>query len=199
MSLLNLGLQCVGLMRGEMPAEYEIAIKNCNSMAEIRKANSGPSFVDSVTESLSPCITLLNDLFLRLKLKDKAVQTFFAASDAAIQLFWSAVLSVEHTLEYNVSYSKANIQSKQDLLEFMEHCCQCRHYSFDILKCGSSACTFCKPPRLPEKEFNKLHHLPDPVIGDDHHYLPFEKVFGTTTTEKDRPSAQKSMDGGSLH
>lgn len=28
--------------------------------------------------------------------------------------------------------------------------------------------------------------MPDPVIGDDHHYLPFEEVFGTDTTEKDR-------------
>ena len=54
MALLNLGLQCVGLMRKEMPAEYETAIKNCNSMAEIRKAKSGPLFVDAVTESLPP-------------------------------------------------------------------------------------------------------------------------------------------------
>ena len=44
-----------------MPAKYETAIKNCNSMAEIRKAKSGPLFVDAVTESLSPCIILLND------------------------------------------------------------------------------------------------------------------------------------------
>ena len=40
MSLLNLGLQCVGLMRKEMPTQYEMAIKNCNSMADIRKVSS---------------------------------------------------------------------------------------------------------------------------------------------------------------
>ena len=78
----------------------------------------------------------------------------------------------------------------------MSHCCQSRHYSFDILKCGSSACEFCKPPRLPQEVFRKVHHLPDPVIGDDHHYLLFEEVFGTDTTEKDTLSAQKSKDGG---
>ena len=50
MSLLNLGL---GLMRKEMPTQYEMAIKNCNSMAYIRRVNSGPSFVDAVTVSLS--------------------------------------------------------------------------------------------------------------------------------------------------
>ena len=26
--------------------------------------------------------------------------------------------------------------------------------------------------------------MPDPVIGDDDHYLPFEEVFGTDTTER---------------
>ena len=143
MSLLNLGLQCVGLMRREMPAQYESAIKNCNSMAEIRKASTGPSFVDTVTDSLSPCITLLTDLFSRLKLKGEPVQSFFATSDAEIKEFWSAVLSVDHTLQYDVSYSKANVQGKQHLLDFMSHCCQSRHYSFDILKCRSSACEFC--------------------------------------------------------
>ena len=196
MSLLNLGLQCVGLMRTEMPAQYERAIKNCNSMADIRRVNSGPSFVDAVTDSLSPCIVLLNDLFSRLKLKEEAVQCFFAASDSEIKEFWSAVLHIDKNLEYEVSYSKANVQGKQDLLKFMDHCCRCRHYSFDILKCGSSACTICKLPRLSQDVFSKLHHLPDPIIGDDQHYLNFEEVFGTDTTEKDRPSAQKSKDGG---
>jgi len=66
----------------------------------------------------------------------------------------------------------------------------------DILKCSLPNCTFCKPPHLPKEDFVKLHHLPDPVIGDDDHYQPFSKVFGTHTTEKDRPSAQKSKDSG---
>jgi len=164
-------------------------------MAEIRKVGSGPAFVDAVSDSLSPCIVLLNDLFSRLKLKDEPVQCFFAASDAEIKEFWSAVLRVDSTLEY-VSYSKANVSGQQSLLDFMDHCCQRRHYSFDILKCGLPNCTICKPPRLPKEDFVKLHHLPDPVIGDDDHYQPFSKVFGTQTTEKDWPSAQKSKDGG---
>ena len=184
MSLLNLGLQCVGLMRKEMPTQYEMAIKNCNSMAEIRKVSSGLAFVDAVSDSLSPCM-LLNDLFSWLKLKDEPVQCFFAASDAEIKEFWSAVLRVDSTLEYDVSYSKANVSGQQSLLDFMDHCCQRRHYSFDILKCGLPNCSICKAPRLLKEEFDKLHHLPDPVIGDDDHYQPFNKVFGTQTTEKD--------------
>ena len=35
MSVVNLGLQSVGVMRKEMPAEAEKAIKNCNSLKQI--------------------------------------------------------------------------------------------------------------------------------------------------------------------
>ena len=34
--------------------------------------------------------------------------------------------------------------------------------------------------------------LPDPVPGEDGHYLPFESVYGTTTSEKDRPSLSQT-------
>ena len=36
--------------------------------------------------------------------------------------------------------------------------------------------------------FSSLRCLPDPVLGEDGHYLPFNDVFGKPTTEKDRPS-----------
>ena len=36
--------------------------------------------------------------------------------------------------------------------------------------------------------FSSLRFLPDPVLGEDGHYLPFNDVFGKPTTEKDRPS-----------
>lgn len=78
----------------------------------------------------------------------------------------------------------------------MAHCCKSRHYYFGILKCGSLNCNICKVPRLPQEVFSTLHHLPDPILGEEAHFVPFESVYGTDTTEKDRPSAQKSRDGG---
>ena len=38
MAVVNLGLQCVGLMRGKMPEEFEEAIAGCNNLSELRKA-----------------------------------------------------------------------------------------------------------------------------------------------------------------
>ena len=36
--------------------------------------------------------------------------------------------------------------------------------------------------------FAKLHHLPDPLPGNDGHYKPFSEAFGEPTAEDHRPS-----------
>ena len=82
MSILNLGLQCVGLMRQEMDVESEEIMSQCNSMTDIRKASEKtPNLKENLKESLNPTITLLNDVFQRLQLKDKNFETFEAASE----------------------------------------------------------------------------------------------------------------------
>ena len=43
---------------------------------------------------------------------------------------------------------------------------------------------------MPRELFVLLHHLPDPVPGEEGHYKPFSEVFGTFTTEEYRPSLQ---------
>ena len=52
---------------------------------------------------------------------------------------------------------------------FLEHCCEERHYFFDILKCGSSECRICKPPTLSTELFQNIKHFPDLTPGTDGH------------------------------
>ena len=66
------------------------------------------------------------------------------------------------------------------------------HYCFQIKKCGSVECTMCKPPKLPRDIFDTIHFLPDPIQGDDGHYMIFEKLLGSNTDESHQPSLQKS-------
>ena len=61
MSILNLGLQSIGLMRSEMSAEAESALKNCSSLSLLRK--EGQPYRE---ERNSNCTTAL----LMNKLKD---------------------------------------------------------------------------------------------------------------------------------
>ena len=72
----------------------------------------------------------------------------------------------------------------------MEHCCQQRHYTFCVKKCGKDDCRICLPVRMDSTMFQTLRFLPDPMLVSDGHYSPFEDAFNSSTSEKDRPSLQ---------
>lgn len=99
MSVLNIGLQSVGVMRKEMSDECETIMKSCNSMEDIRKAalsNSG--FQTSFTDSLQSTMTLLTAILSRLSLKEPpSLQT--ACSEEEIDNFWQNVRLVDSTLQ----------------------------------------------------------------------------------------------------
>lgn len=67
MSILNLGCQSIGLMRTQMSEPAEAALKNCNSIALLRKA--GEPFKDEIAKSLESTTSLLSDVISRLQLK----------------------------------------------------------------------------------------------------------------------------------
>ena len=87
--------------------------------------------------------------------------------------FWSAVIVVDATLQEGGRCRKDNLDQHSSIAEFISHCCQSTQYTFDILKCGKATCTLCKPVKLPADVFQKLHHIPHPVLGEDNHYKPF--------------------------
>ena len=71
MSLLNLGLQCIGLLRKKMDDGYESAVANCNSIAQLRKvAEKNPTMKDGTLDSISPVKILMSSVFQRLELNN---------------------------------------------------------------------------------------------------------------------------------
>ena len=199
MSILNLGLQCVGLARAEMPAEFEKEVKKCSNISELRRISSCCNGIEAAVQgSLSPVKSLLNSIFTRLKLHEETFCTFESASPHDISDFWSTIIALDATLEEGGTYRKDNISSHHKIVEFINHCCKCSHYTFDILKCGQNSCTICKPIKVPVDVFKKLRHFPHPTPGEDGHYLPFSNVFHTETTEEHRPSFKKTRNGKTL-
>jgi hypothetical protein len=63
MSVLNLGLQCVGLARMRMGEEFENEVAKCNSVSELRRHLDGKQ--QFVKDSLSPVKILLCQIFSR--------------------------------------------------------------------------------------------------------------------------------------
>lgn len=118
MSILNLGLQCVGLMRQEMGVEFEEIMSKCNSMNDIRKAaEESPSLKEGLKQSLNPMITLLNDVFKRLQLKNENFETFEAASELDMDILWNSLLLLDPTLTKD-DKSWANIKNKVEYLKY---------------------------------------------------------------------------------
>ena len=184
--ILNIGLQAIGLMRSCMSAEHEKSLSTCNAMKEIRKL-SNPGFEEALCDSLESVKLLMSSVFQRLVLKDKPFQIFKAASKHQMDALWNVVGDVDPNLKVHMK-GKKDLRKCPVLKAFMDHCCQIRHYSFSIKKCGKQECNICLPPRLQPDVFSTLAFLPDPVPADDQHYKKFDDIYGTLTSEKHRPS-----------
>ena len=195
MSIVNLGLQCVGVMRTEGTEEFERSIKHANNLSQIREASS--NYKADIKMSVQSPIELLSSITERLELKGKPFSVFDSASEDEIKDFWESLHFIDPLIQDSDS-SKAVLSSRPQLQAFMEHCCQQRHYTFCIKKCGNAECHICTPVRMDADVFQVLHFLPDPILGSDGHYLPFDDVFRSQTSEKDRPSLQAQKQKKSL-
>uniref|UniRef100_A0A1X7TY78 Uncharacterized protein n=1 Tax=Amphimedon queenslandica TaxID=400682 RepID=A0A1X7TY78_AMPQE len=186
MSILNLGLQCVGLARAKMPEESKKEAAKCCTITDMRSQLRRKEL--EVQDSLSPVIILLNDIFTRLKLHDDFIQSVFSATSTEIS---NCYCSIDATLSEDAVYRQDTMKDHPKIRKFIHHFCQAGHYSFDVLKCGEMSCNICAPTRLQLDVFQKLHHIPFSVPdGDGGHYLPLADVFSSKDeiTEKYRPS-----------
>ena len=187
MLLLNIGLQCVGLMRAKMSDEFESAIYNANNLRQVREAIS---FRKEVVSSLKPPIDLLKSIFTCLELKGQPFDMYEAATENENHEFWSVQLLIDSTLT-TCTTTKKLLKTKTAMCEFIKHCCKVRLYSFQIKKCGQPSCAICKPVYLDSNVFEALSFLPDPIPENDRHYKSFSDVYGQTTSEQHRPSLTK--------
>ena len=85
MSLLNLGLQCVGIMRREGNELFEREMAQCDNMKALRKAgDKREEFKSDLCDLVEPVKVLLSQTFQRLQLKQKNVSCLPPATDTEI-------------------------------------------------------------------------------------------------------------------
>ena len=190
MSILNLGMQSVGVMRQEMEHEYEQIIKRCNNMQQVRNAaEKDPKFTEAITDSLQQPISLISSIIQHLELKGEKFEIFRAATNQQMKDIEDNVKRIDDSL--NRATSRKVAETTKNLKEFFHQHCESRQYSFSILKCKDKNCAYHNPPRLPEDAFSCLHALPDPMLSEDQiHYKPFQDVYGKKTNECNKPSTQ---------
>src|SRR6266480_3811494 len=99
MSVLNLGLQSIGLMRTEMNDASEKLISKCGTMNEIRKvAEENFTLKGDLIASLQAPINLVRSVFNRQFLKDEPFETFTAASEMEMERFWETIQLVDNSV-----------------------------------------------------------------------------------------------------
>lgn len=107
MSILNLGLQCVGLMRKKMEDTFESEASKCKSL-KAAKRRSG--FREEAIDSVSHVKVLLTQIFERLQLKEKKFTVFNTASLQSIEELWRELQSVDSTLTSSENLTKRTLR-----------------------------------------------------------------------------------------
>ena len=108
-------------MQEEIPAETKKALKNCNSLKQIRSA--GDSFRTEVAESVKAPVDLLSDIMRRLELNGKKFEVETACSDDELESFWEILLQIKSSLSPDDT-TQDKVRDKTSLQEFISHCCQ---------------------------------------------------------------------------
>ena len=151
--------------------DVEALLSPCNNLSQVRNvARKKPHVKSVIIDSIEPVKVLLATIFQRLSLHDNKFKIFTVASEEKLREVWRELQSIDPILEYGNVYCQASLKELTGLVAFLQHCCCSRHYCFSIKKCGDSACTICKPVRMPKESLEKLHHLPDPVPAEDGQY-----------------------------
>ena len=100
MSLLNIGLQSVGMMRRKMTVELEKIIHSCNSMQEICNSSSqNPGMEEAFHDSLQPTLCLLTEVMSRLKLKKEPIQVQTLCSKEEIEHLRECIHEIGQSVE----------------------------------------------------------------------------------------------------
>ena len=77
----------------------------------------------------------------RLELKGKQFEVDEACSENDVENFWEILTHIEPSLT-PADTSRDKVKDKNELLAFISHCCQMRHYTFCIKKCGKMTVQF---------------------------------------------------------
>jgi hypothetical protein len=164
MSILNLGLQAVGMERKPMDGIHEDAIHSANTLGELRKrADQNEDLAAAMKDSVESVKILLNRIFQRLSLKDKSMKAASSCSSEQMEVLWR-ILGMQTDGKKQADLTKA-LKEYPAVKEKLDHWSVNRTYMFCLKKCGLRECNMCPPPRIAEDEWSKIHVLPDPVPG----------------------------------
>ena len=129
MSILNLALQAVGLMRQPLQTdELEESIKKCSGIKRIRNL-ANEEVKHEVLESMKAAKSFSKELFESLTLKEKQFKVNEAATKEAIDNLWTELGRIDGSVSRNDTTKCKNVFN-----DFLHSHCIGRHYMFSVKK-----------------------------------------------------------------
>ena len=128
MSILNIGLQSVGIMRQKIES-FEEALNSCSNFSSIRTLGTNNLNLEGeVLDALAPMKALLQGIGLQLKYHKS--DTFEAASKLKMDELWGNILAVDETITPETTTN--NETQKERFQHFLQQHCQVHHYMFSV-------------------------------------------------------------------
>ena len=144
MSTLNLALQNVSLARSKMVDELEQLMSSLNTLTDVRRAiDKRPELGEGLSDSLSPVMVLLSQRFGAMKLYGRSVKLGVPATEAEISEQFLHSHFIEPSLERE-RLTQDVLKSASGLQSFMKNHCHSSHYAYQLKKCTSQDCYYCK-------------------------------------------------------
>jgi hypothetical protein len=109
-AFINLGFQCVGIMRKQLGDNFEKRVSALHNLKELRTGCT--EYKIDVAESLSQPKELLNSILKRLQLHGHNFEVFQSATDSEIDAIWEILLSIDDALTRQ-NTTKCSIQKPQ--------------------------------------------------------------------------------------
>ena len=191
--ILNLGLYGIGCMHQQASdAEFEYEISKCDTLIQQQELIGKNPEVNRklFSDTCMSCLKIIQNNFEQLILKENPFLCPDSPNNNYIEELFQSI-----QLDGNLA-AHDGVQDLKDhpkLSQYLNHCGRERTYFLSIKKCGRKDCTTCLQPCLPENDFLRLKHLPDPMTSDyGKHYKPYDKVWGTVTNENHMLSLKTS-------
>uniref|UniRef100_A0A1X7UMC9 Uncharacterized protein n=1 Tax=Amphimedon queenslandica TaxID=400682 RepID=A0A1X7UMC9_AMPQE len=149
MSVLNLGLQCIGLARSKMPEQFEKEVSKCNTLAEIHKIASRVDGLDiAIQESFSPG-------------EDDLYAPFIDVFGTQTSEKHHPSLKRKQATRKNTLPSYASVQYVRNI-ELMVQCQECGQWRLIYSNCGSKLSELNLPEEFKYVEI-RSHSCGDPI------------------------------------
>jgi hypothetical protein len=195
MSILNIGMQGVAVMRSAMSPFFERHFSKATSLAAMRVAASKvEGGKEAWAGAMASVLSMLGKRMARLSLKEEAFTVRQPASQGDLDALWNLVPAIDNSLVLG-KLQAANLKGAKGWKAFVAEHMRLGHYHLEIKKCTDPACGFCSSGiRTPAADWEQLKPFPHPMPDHERpgHYLPFEKVYGQERSEAHRPSLVKA-------